>query len=92
VKDSELKLKKLCKRESHQDFAEEIVGVEVRVVLHDGRLLIGRIVEAKRYWIKLVVGNTVYYVNKAFVVYIQPVQEVRGGRRGAQPRCVRDSA
>jgi hypothetical protein len=49
VKSSESELKKLRKRDAHQDFAEEIVGVEVRVVLHDGRPLIGRIVEAKRY-------------------------------------------
>jgi hypothetical protein len=77
VKNSESELKKLRKRGVYQDFAEEIVGVEVRVVLHDGRPLIGRIIEAKRYWIKLAVGGTVYYVNKAYVVYIQPVQEVR---------------
>jgi len=35
-------VKNLRKR-SYQDFAEEIIGVEVRVVLHDGKPLIGRI-------------------------------------------------
>jgi ribosome maturation factor RimP len=74
---SKSELKKLRKRMVYQDFAEEIVGVEVRVMLHDGKPLIGRIIEAKRYWIKLAVGGAVYYVNKAFVVYIQPVQELR---------------
>jgi hypothetical protein len=66
-------LKNLRER-SYQDFAEEIIGVEARVMLHDGRPLIGRIVEAKRYWMKLSVGNSVYYINKAFIVYIQPIE------------------
>lgn len=50
------------------------MGIETRVVLHDGRPLIGRIVDAKRYWMKLAVGNAVYYIHKAFIVYIQPVE------------------
>ena len=66
-------VKNLRKR-SYQDFAEEIIGVEVRVVLHDGKPLIGRIVDARRYWMKLAVGNSVYYVNKAFIAYIQPIE------------------
>ena len=70
---SKSELKNLRKR-SYQDFAEEIIGVEARVMLHDGRPLIGRIVEAKRYWMKLSVGNSVYYINKGFIVYIQPIE------------------
>jgi hypothetical protein len=72
-------VKKDIKTESQRskkgDFSEEFEKQEVVVQLQNERL-IGRLEEARRYWIKLVTfpeGRT-YYINKAWIVYIQPLK------------------
>jgi len=75
-------VKKDIKTESQRskkgDFSEEFEKQEVVVQLQNERL-IGRLEEARRYWIKLVTfpeGRT-YYINKAWIVYIQPLKAVK---------------
>jgi hypothetical protein len=75
-------VKKDIKTESQRskkgDFSEEFEKQEVVVQLQNERL-IGRLEEARRYWIKLVTfpeGRT-YYINKAWIVYIQPLKVVK---------------
>ena len=75
-------VKKDIKTESQRskkgDFSEEFEKQEVVVQLQNERLM-GRLEEARRYWIKLVTfpeGRT-YYINKAWIVYIQPLKAVR---------------
>jgi|GEM_PF-1449614 len=62
-------------RSKKGDFSEEYVGQEVVVQLQNERLM-GRLEEARRYWIKLMSfpENRVYYINKAWIVYIQPLK------------------
>jgi len=61
-----------------EDFSEEFKGQEVIVLLQNDKL-IGRVEEARRYWIKLMAfpENRVYYINKAWIIYIQPLKSVR---------------
>lgn len=75
-------VKKDIKTESQRskkgDFSEEFEKQEVVVQLQNERL-IGRLEEARRYWIKLITfpeGRT-YYINKAWIVYIQPLKVVK---------------
>ena len=75
-------VKKNIKTESQRskkgDFSEEFEKQEVVVQLQNERLM-GRLEEARRYWIKLITfpeGRT-YYINKAWIVYIQPLKAVR---------------
>ena len=81
-------VKKNIKTETHRslekdkeskkgDFSEEYVGQEVVVQLSNpNERLMGRLEEARRYWIKLISfpENRVYYINKAWIVYIQPLK------------------
>jgi hypothetical protein len=74
---------KTCRRERliskrPGSFDEEIEGASVRVVLHDGRPIVGRVVEARRHWLKVATGGSVVYVNKAYIAYIQPQQPKLG--------------
>ena len=60
------------------DFSEEFKGQDVIVLLQNDKL-IGRIEESRRYWIKLVAipENRIYYLNKAWIIYIMPLKSVR---------------
>jgi len=77
-------VKKNIKTESQRskkgDFSEEFEKQEVVIQLSNpNERLIGRLEEARRYWIKLITfpENRVYYINKAWIVYIQPLKAVR---------------
>jgi len=67
-------------RSKKGDFSEEFQGLEVVIQLSNpNERLMGRLEEARRYWIKLITfpeGRT-YYINKAWIVYIQPLKAVR---------------
>ena len=74
-------VKKDIKTESQRskkgDFSEEFEKQEVVVQLSNpNERLIVRLEEARRYWIKLITfpENRVYYINKAWIVYIQPLK------------------
>jgi hypothetical protein len=77
------KLKKTSERKDQKDlkfsdFSEEFKGQDVIVLLQNDKL-IGRIEESRRYWIKLVAipENRIYYLNKAWIIYIMPLKSVR---------------
>jgi hypothetical protein len=36
-------------------------------------------VESRRYWVKLTTDGGTYYINKAWVVYVQPLRVRRDG-------------
>jgi hypothetical protein len=59
------------------DFSEEYLGRDVVVKLSTGEEVRGRLVEATKYWFKVLVGDParpedVIYVNKAYVAYVRP--------------------
>jgi len=59
----------------YDNFFEEFKDQEVRVVLYNEKVLSGRVVESRKYWIKLTTdGTTYYYINKAWIVYVQPLK------------------
>ena len=73
-------IKTESQRSKKGDFSEEFQGQEVVIQLSNpNERLIGRLEEARRYWIKLITfpENRVYYINKAWIVYIQPLKAVR---------------
>ncbi|MEM4546937.1 MAG: hypothetical protein QXL83_01055 [Zestosphaera sp.] len=56
------------------EFDSEYEGKTVRVTLHNGTVVIGR-AKTSRYWLKLrIVGGKSIYVNKAYVVMIEPLE------------------
>jgi len=61
----------------YDNFYEEYCGNEVRVVLYNEKIINGKIVEVRRYWLKVEANNVVYYINKAWILYIQPLKLVR---------------
>jgi sRNA-binding regulator protein Hfq len=65
------------KLKKFDNFYEEYCDNEVRVVLHNEKIINGKIVESRKYWIKLESGGTTYYINKAWILYIQPLKLVR---------------
>ena len=73
-------LKKTSQRKDlrFSDFSEEFKGQDVIVLLQNDKL-IGRVEESRRYWIKLVAipENRIYYLNKAWIIYIMPLKSVR---------------
>jgi outer membrane biosynthesis protein TonB len=64
------------KREAKpSDFSNEYKGRSVVIVLAAGNpaMLRGRLEEASKYWVKLVIGQRTIYVNKAWIVSVEPV-------------------
>ncbi|MEM3964381.1 MAG: hypothetical protein QW584_01490 [Thermofilaceae archaeon] len=56
------------------EFDSEYEGRTVRVTLHNGTVVIGR-AETSKYWLKLrIAGGKSVYVNKAYVVMIEPLE------------------
>ena len=63
------------KRESKpSDFSNEYKGRSVVIVLAAGNpgVLRGKLEEASKYWVKLTIGQRTIYVNKAWIVSIEP--------------------
>jgi len=59
----------------YDNFFEEYGDSVVRIALHNEKMISGRIVESRRYWIKVTPdGSTYYYINKAWILYIQPLK------------------
>jgi ATP-dependent 26S proteasome regulatory subunit len=56
------------------DFSEEFNGRLAKISILNQPLLIGKIVEARRYWIKVeTADNKTIYLNKAYIISIEPV-------------------
>jgi len=71
------------KRKRRHDFSEEYVGKDVVIRLSTGEEVVGRLVDATKYWFKVVVRNPnaktelesrdVIYINKAYVACVKPL-------------------
>jgi hypothetical protein len=61
-------------KKARNDFSEEYTGRSVTIVLGAGSpgVLKGRVEAASRYWVKVSIGQRVVYVNKAWIVSIEP--------------------
>jgi hypothetical protein len=56
------------------DFSEEYNGKLAKILVLNQPLLIGKIVEVRRYWIKFEnPEGKVLYINKAFILTIEPI-------------------
>jgi hypothetical protein len=56
------------------DFSEEYNGRLAKILVLNQPMLIGKIVEARRYWIKVeTADNKILYINKAYIISIEPV-------------------
>ncbi|MEM3974762.1 MAG: hypothetical protein QW320_10380 [Ignisphaera sp.] len=66
--------KKPGKEPRKPEFDHEYEGRTVRVILHNGTTIIGK-AETSKYWLKIqVAGGRCIYVNKAFIVMIEPAE------------------
>lgn len=54
------------------DFSNEYVGKKVRIVLYNASLE-GVLESASKYWFKISNGGKTVYVNKGWVVFIEPI-------------------
>ncbi|MEM1719862.1 MAG: hypothetical protein QW496_03345 [Desulfurococcaceae archaeon] len=62
------------KEPGEPSFDSEYNGKTVRVTLHNGIVVIGR-AETSKYWLKLWIGGGKrIYVNKAYVVMVEPLE------------------
>jgi hypothetical protein len=82
--EQELKKEEETKREEkkerrkprfYSDFGDEVQGSYSLILLHNGESLEGKIIENRRYFLKVQVKNDLLYINKAFVVYIMPLHK-----------------
>ncbi|MEM1820368.1 MAG: hypothetical protein QXU64_02120 [Thermofilaceae archaeon] len=61
------------RRRGGDNFDSEYSGREVRLYLYGGAKLTGR-VEASRYWLKVTSNGKTIYVNKAYVMMVEPLE------------------
>jgi len=55
-------------------FDQELIGKRVRItLLTRGDEVEAEVVECARYWLKIMVNGRVVYINKAFVVTVEPL-------------------
>ena len=57
-----------------EDFSTEYLHKPVEVGLANNTKLVGSILDASKYWFKLLVNGETIYVNKAYVMYVKPIQ------------------
>jgi len=81
IEEIEAELREYCKAISPTprprfDFFAELRGVDVRIMLYNEKTIMGKILEARRYWVAITPdgGSTVYYLNKAWIVSVQPLK------------------
>jgi hypothetical protein len=60
------------------DFSDEYVNRRVVLRMHDGAVIEGLLLEARRYWFKIKDSSAkLIYVNKGFVVAVEVFEEKR---------------
>jgi len=60
------------------DFSEEYAGKRVVVTMHNGLVMEGLLLEARKYWFKIKDSSAkVVYINKGFVATIEVFEEKR---------------
>ena len=57
-----------------EDFSTEYLHKAVEVGLANNTKLVGSILDASKYWFKVLVNGETIYVNKAYVMYVKPIQ------------------
>ena len=57
------------------DFGDEIEGSYSLVLLGNGETLEGKILDSRKYFLKIQVKNNILYINKAHVVYVMPLHK-----------------
>jgi hypothetical protein len=57
------------------DFGEEFEGSYCLILLPNNETIEGKVLQSRKYFIKVQVKNDVLYINKAFVVYISPLHK-----------------
>ena len=63
-------------RKAREDFNEEWLGRLVTLLLSNGREIRGMVVDATRYWLKLMDNQkNTYYINKSYIVQVIPHQQ-----------------
>jgi RNase P/RNase MRP subunit p29 len=64
------------RRRRGEDFNEEWLGRLVTLLLSNGREIRGMVVDATRYWLKLMDNQkNTYYINKSYIVQVIPHQQ-----------------
>jgi len=56
----------------HSDFSEAYAGRLVTITLANGAVLKGIVVEARRFWIQVMVDGKPHFINKAYIIEIVP--------------------
>ena len=67
------------------DFGEEWKDKDVEIEHVKGQVVStikGKVVDVSKYWLKLFVNNQILYLNKAYVLFIKPVEIESGGLGG----------
>jgi hypothetical protein len=63
------------KLEFWQDFGNEFQGSYCLVLLSNGETLEGKVIESRKFFLKVQSKNDVLYINKAHVIYVLPLHK-----------------
>jgi hypothetical protein len=75
VKEEKEKKKERKKPEFFHDFGNEFENSYCLVLLGNGETIEGKVIESRKFFLKVQSKNDILYVNKAFVVYIMPLHK-----------------
>ncbi|MEM3213317.1 MAG: hypothetical protein QXX88_00325 [Metallosphaera sp.] len=60
------------KKKPPSDFSDEYIGKKIRIILNNG-VVEGTLEKATKYWFKINKNNKYVYINKGWIVYIEPL-------------------
>ena len=75
LKERKRKERKRKREEEEKDYVADLDHQRVRIILHDGRELRGKLHSKAKYHVKLETENGTYVINKAFIVMYIPERE-----------------
>ncbi len=56
-----------------RDFDQDLVGRRIEILLTNGSIIKGVVVNTSQYWIKVESNGEIIYVNKPFIVVIREI-------------------
>jgi hypothetical protein len=59
----------------YQDFGNEIMGSYCLILLPNNETLEGKVLESRKFFLKVQVKNDILYINKAHVIYVMPLHK-----------------
>ncbi|MEM0459547.1 MAG: hypothetical protein QXF05_04930 [Thermofilaceae archaeon] len=62
---------KALQSKRYEDFDDELMGKKIAVKLCDGEWVTGVVTDCSRFWIKMLLGSTITYINKSSIVRIE---------------------